>query len=72
MRTNYLVPLLLERSAFGIAPFGLYSKDPGGNRRIGDYWYRYFMEPDQHWWVGINANLASTGVGLSQSGKALG
>ena len=67
---DYLMPLL-ARSAFGIAPFGLYSKEPGGSRRAGDYWYRYFMEPGRRWWVGINANLASTGVGLAKAARLL-
>jgi Glycosyl hydrolase family 9 len=67
---NYLTPVV-GRSAFGIAPFSLYSKDPGGNRHIGDYWYRYFMELGPRWWVGINANLASTGVGLAKAARLL-
>jgi hypothetical protein len=67
---DYLAPML-ARSAFGIAPFGLFSKDPGGNRRVGEYWYRYFMEPGARWWVGINANLASAGVGLAKASKLL-
>jgi hypothetical protein len=67
---DYLAPLM-TRSAFAIAPFGLYSKDPGGSRRAGDYWYRYFMEPRRSWWVGINASLASTGVGLAKAARLL-
>ena len=67
---DYLTPML-ARSAFGIAPFGLFSKKTGGGRRAGDYWYRYFMDPSPRWWVGINANLASTGVGLAKASKLL-
>jgi hypothetical protein len=67
---DFLAPLM-ARNAFAIAPFGLYSKDPGGSRRAGDYWYRYFMEPGPRWWVGINANLASTGVGLAKAARLL-
>lgn len=64
--------LLSARNAFGIVPFGLYAqKDPGGNRKIGDYWYRYFMEPQLDWWVGINSNLASAGVGLLKAASVL-
>jgi hypothetical protein len=44
--------------------------DPGGHRRMGSYWYRYFMGPED-WWVGINANLASAGVGLIRAGKII-
>jgi hypothetical protein len=72
---NYAEKYLLffaERNAFGIVPFGLYnSKDPGGNRKAGNYWYRYFMFPEEDWWVGVNSNLASAGVGLWKAGKLL-
>jgi hypothetical protein len=67
-----------QRSAFGTIPFGLYNgKDPGGNRRIGQFWYRWFMKPRDEtsasdWWVGINAHLASNGVGLCQASRLLG
>lgn len=66
------------RSAFGTVPFGLYvGKDPGGNRRIGNCWYRWFMKPrSEHassgdWWVGINAHLASNGIGLMKAARLL-
>ena len=64
------------RNHFGIVPYGFYTKqDPGGSRQIGQYWYRYFMDPDgrgeDNWWVGINANLASSGIGLVKAAKAL-
>jgi hypothetical protein len=68
---NHYLSLLSQRNSFGIIPYGLYShQDPGGNRRIGDYWYRYFMFPED-WWVGINANIASAGVGLIKASKIL-
>jgi hypothetical protein len=45
---------ITARNSFGIVPFGLYTeKDPGGNRKAGHYWYRYFMQPELEWWVGI-------------------
>lgn len=70
--TNLYLSKISHRNAFGIVPYGLYSeKDPGGNRKIGNYWYRYFMQPDLDWWVGINANLASAGVGLIKAAKVL-
>ncbi len=68
---------MAERSAFGTVPYGLYTGgDPGGNRRIGPYWYRWFMKPggetsDADWWVGINAHLASHGIGLHKAGRLL-
>lgn len=68
---RYLL-MLSEKNSFGIVPFGLYDKkDPGGNRKAGAYWYRYFMEPDPEWWVGINSNLASAGVGLMKAAAVL-
>ena len=68
---QYLV-YLSGRNSFGIVPFGLFTgNDPGGNRRAGEYWYRYFMQPEQDWWVGVNANLASAGVGLMKASRVL-
>jgi Glycosyl hydrolase family 9/Cellulase N-terminal ig-like domain len=68
---RYLL-LLSEKNSFGIVPFSLYEKkDPGGNRKIGAYWYRYFMEPELEWWVGINSNIASAGIGLLKAATVL-
>jgi hypothetical protein len=68
---NYL-SFISQRNSFGIVPFGLYTgKDPGGNRKAGDYWYRYFMQPDPEWWVGINSNIASAGIGLVKAAGIL-
>ncbi len=72
---NYLLEMA-DRSGFGIVPYGLYQANPGGNRRVGDFWYRWFMEvsgaPDiEQFWVGINANLASNGIGLSRAATLL-
>jgi hypothetical protein len=66
-----------DRSAFGTIPFGLYQgSDPGGDRRVGKLWYRWFMRTHNEtsfaeWWVGVNAHLASNGVGLAKAGKLL-
>jgi len=70
---DYLAALA-RRNSFGIVPHGFFARtDPGGNRRIGAYWYRYFMPPGSggSWWVGVNANLASAGVGLVRAAKIL-
>ncbi|MEP7231556.1 MAG: glycoside hydrolase family 9 protein [Ginsengibacter sp.] len=68
---HYLL-LLSGKNSFGIVPWGLYEKnDPGGNRKIGKYWYRYFMEPELDWWVGINSNVASAGIGLLKAAIVL-
>ena len=68
---NYL-SAVSKRNSFGIIPYGLYaSENPGGNRKIGEFWYRYFMQPELHWWVGINANLASAGIGMVKAARIL-
>ena len=75
MISSYAYDYLLffsQKNGFGIVPYGLFTKqDPGGNRKSGEYWYRYFMHPDLSWWVGINANLASAGIGLMKAGTIL-
>ena len=67
---NYLSELS-KRNAFSIVPFGLFTSDPGSARKAGRYWYRYFMKPELDWWVGINSNLASAGVGLVKAARIL-
>ena len=62
----------VKKNSFGIVPYGLFAKEnPGGNRKAGNYWYRYFMHPELRWWVGINANIASAGIGLIKAAKIL-
>lgn len=69
---NQYLMYFTEKNSFGIVPFGLYTKrDPGGNRKAGKYWYRYFMQPELDWWVGINANVASAGIGLIKASEVL-
>jgi len=69
---NEYLLFLSQKNSFGIAPFGLYTKqDPGGNRKVGNYWYRYFMQPELSWWVGINANIASAGIGFIKAADIL-
>lgn len=69
---------MADRSPFGIVPFGLYDgPDPGGARRIGNHFYRYTMKRHgetaaKDWWVGINAHLASHGVGLIRASRLTG
>lgn len=69
---NRYLLMISKRNSFGIIPYGLYTKeDPGGNKKIGNYWYRYFMQPELDWWVGINSNIASAGIGLIKAGNIL-
>ncbi len=75
MITSYArdyLKVFIASNSFGIVPFGLYTKeDPGGNRKIGDFWYRYFMQPELSWWVGINSNVAAAGIGLLKASAIL-
>lgn len=70
LHTQGYLSKIAQRNSFQIVPLGLFTEAPGGDRRVGSYWYRYFMQPDG-WWVGINANLASTGVGLTRAARIL-
>jgi len=76
LHTEHLTTMS-QRSAFGIIPFGLYLENPGGNRRAGNYWYRWFMmrggenHSTSDWWVGTNAHLASNGLGLLRASHIL-
>lgn len=58
---------------FDLAPLGLFrSTDPGGNQIIGEYWTRFLTITDNNaWGGGINANAASTGIGLLYAAKLL-
>ena len=60
-----------ERNAFGLLPYGVYLERQGGDRNVGRYCYRYFMHPEQEWWVGINANIAGKAVGLIMASRLL-
>jgi hypothetical protein len=69
--THHYLTVMAKRNSFDIIPFGFYTEeDPGGDRKIGTYWYRYFMVPE-NWWVGINANIASMGIGLLKASRIL-
>jgi hypothetical protein len=68
---NYLL-LIAEKNLFGLIPYGLYAGgDPGGNRKAGNYFYRYFMQPELDWQVGINANIASAATGFVKAASIL-
>ena len=77
LHVEYLVAMA-GRSAFGTVPFGVYyHADPGGGRRVGPHWYRWFMRPNGEnpsspdWWVGVNAHLASNGIGLARAARLI-
>lgn len=64
--------VIAQKNAFGIVPYGLFTKSGAeANRQVGKYGYRYFMQPDPTWWVGINSNISSAGIGLVRAGRIL-
>jgi endoglucanase len=69
---DYLAKLI-EINNFELVPIGLYkSENPGGNQKIGDYWLRYLTVTENDAFAGgINANIASTGIGLVFASKIL-
>jgi len=63
---------LADLNNFDLAPIGLFhSADPGGNHKIGEYWVRFLTVTDNAWGGGINANAASTGIGLLYAARLL-
>lgn len=70
--TKEYLAAISGRNSFGLVPYGLFAEeDPGGDRRAGALWYRYFMVPGKGWWVGVNANAASAGIGLLRAAGLL-
>jgi hypothetical protein len=69
---GYVLPLD-ARSTFGQLPYALYRDDPGGGRRLGDFYYRwaYVNREDNDWWNGINPHIASTGAALARAARLL-
>jgi hypothetical protein len=65
---------LAKRSTYGQLPYSLYAEDPGGGRRIGEFYYRwgYVNREDGAPWHGINPHIASTGAGLAKAARLLG
>ena len=69
---DYLAKLT-EINNFNLVPVGLFkSEDPGGNQKIGGYWLRYLtVTADDAFAGGINANIASAGIGFLYVSKIL-
>lgn len=66
---NQYLTFISQKNSFGIIPFGLFTQpDTVGNKKVGNYWYRYFDQPER---LGINANLAAAGVGLMKASSIL-
>lgn len=64
---------LAELNNFNLAPIGLFrSTDPAGNQKIGKYSTRFLTITENNaWGGGINANAASTGIGLLYAARLL-
>jgi hypothetical protein len=64
---------LTDLHAFSLAPMGLFSSnDPGGNNKLGDHWVRYLsITANNAWGGGVNANTASTGIGLLYASRII-
>ena len=67
---NHFIGYFDRRSSYGIVPLALYRKDPGGNRKVGDVYYRwcYVNHEDQEWWNGINPRIGYAGAALVRGG----
>lgn len=59
-----------QRSSYGIVPMALYPNDPGGDRKAGNYYYRwcYVNHEDGRWWNGINPRIGYAGACLVRGG----
>lgn len=86
--SNYIdgyLKVITGRNVFGFVPFGIFNDEkPVGNRKIGDYWYRYFVpvreleegQGESFWRVkaffaGTNSNTISVAIGLARAARIL-
>jgi len=63
-----------DRSTYGIVPMTLFAEDPGGNRKAGNYYYRWCFpnNEDQTHWNGINTHILYVGAALARGGRLTG
>jgi hypothetical protein len=63
-----------KRSSYGNIPLAMYRNNPGGDRKAGDYFYRwcYVNHKDNEWWNGINPLLGYAGAYLVRGGMLTG
>ncbi len=71
---EHFIEFFDKRSSYGIVPMALYPEDPGGNRKAGDYYYRwcYVNREDGQWWNGINPRIGYMGAILVRGGMLTG
>jgi hypothetical protein len=67
---DHFITYFDEKSSYGIVPMALYRNNPGGNRKAGDYYYRwcYVNHEDKEWWNGINPRIGYAGALLVRGG----
>ncbi len=63
-----------EISTYGIIPMAVFNNNPGGNRKVGNYFYRWCFpnSEDQTHWNGINTHILYGGVALVRGGRLTG
>jgi hypothetical protein len=79
MITDYSVRYLSffsQRNSFGLVPYGVFTADDkrgSKNRKIGDYWYRFFMPsfPADRWFHGVNPYITPAAIGLMKAASIL-
>lgn len=61
-------------SSYGNVPLAMYMNDPGGDRKAGNYFYRwcYVNHKDNEWWNGINPLIGYAGAYLVRGGMLTG
>jgi hypothetical protein len=61
-------------SSYGNVPLALYTKDHGGSRKAGNFYYRWCYEnhKDDEWWNGVNPMLGYAGAILVRGGILTG
>ncbi len=67
---NNFIGYFDKKSSYGIVPMALYADDPGGNRKAGEYYYRwcYVNRENDYWWNGINPRIGYAGACLVRGG----
>jgi len=60
------VKTMTAKNSFSLVPYSLYAIDPGGKRKMGNFYYRwaYINNEKDEWWNGINPHIASKGISL--------
>lgn len=74
MYVDHYIKYFDEISSYGIVPMALYTKEPGGNRKVGSHYYRWCYsnsEDKSTDWNGINPIIGYAGAALVRGGTML-